>query len=54
MAKNLVEGAKGIENEKLLPKGLIINIQCGFIKSLIAVFQSLALFKEVWLHGYGP
>lgn len=42
LAKNFVEGAKGIGNEVSLSKRFLINTDCGFI---IAVFQISAPFK---------
>lgn len=47
LAKNFVEGAKGIGNEVLLSKRFLISRHCGFI---IAVFQISAPFKWMWLH----
>lgn len=54
LAKNLVEGAKEMGNAISLPKGLMINIHCGFIRCCFVVFRRLARFKEVWLCGYEP
>lgn len=51
LAKNLVEGTKGKENEVSLPEKkmrcmFIIDIHRGLIKSCFAVFQILVPFKD--------